>query len=165
MPEVKSFGVENFELLTSAFKTYECMLMINTEISARYVENDYDIFTLELKSLLASPNYITQMIILPLICNFLTSEPCRAILLNFVNDSENLCLIIKLLGSKSKKIRLNAYYVFKLFVINPRRSQIIRKILNRNKEKLTRIIRKLSFPDDDDELNDERITVIQSLSS
>ena len=156
---------DNFELLTSAFKTFEMMLMTNKEISSQFILNDYDIFALEMKVLLASPNYITQMIILPLITNFITAEPCRAILMNFVSDADNMCLIMPHLGSKSKKVRLSAYYLFKLFVINPRRNQNIRKILRKNKDKLTRIIRRLSFPDDDEELNEERITVIQNLSS
>ena len=155
---------ENFELLTSAFKTYEVLLMSKPEVSAHYISEDYDIYALEMKALLASHNYITRMIILPLLSNFLTQEPCRSLLMNFVNDPENLCLIIVLLGSKSKKIKLSAYYLFKLFVINPRRSPAIKSILHNNKEKLTNIIKKLRFPDDDEDLNDERDVVIQNIA-
>lgn len=154
----------NFELLTSAYKTYEAMLVTNSDISSRYILQQYDIFSLQIKALLSSPSYLVQNLVLPVITKFITADGSKQILLNFVNDPENLCIIIHLLVSKSKRIKEAAYYLFKLFVINPRRNQEVRTVLRNNKVKLEKIIKKVPIPEDEEELIEERNTVIHNLS-
>lgn len=153
---------DNFEMVTNAFKTYEEMLNSQISVSSAYIQSHYDIFSLHFKQLLRSNVYIVSLLSIPLILNFITREECRPILMYFVNDPYNLECICRHLESRSKKVRSNAYSIFKLFVINPHRTQLIRTELHENKTKLIRLIQKVQLPDDEELLN-ERRSVISNL--
>lgn len=153
---------DNFEMVTNAFKTYEDLLTVNIQVSAPYVQNHYDIFSLHFKQMLRSNSYIVSLLAVPLILSYITREECRQILMYFVNDPYNLECICKQLTSHSKKVRSNAYSLFKLFVINPHRTPLIRHELRENKKKLSKLISKVSLPDDEELIN-ERNTVLSNL--
>jgi calcium binding protein 39 len=56
--------------------------------------------------------------------------------LRFVNDLENLKLIMNCLKDPSKSIQFESFHVFKVFVVNREKSQGVMDVLRHNRDKL-----------------------------
>jgi calcium binding protein 39 len=57
-------------------------------------------------------------------------------MIRYINDAENLKIMMILLRGKSKTIQFEAFHVFKVFVANPEKSKPVLDILMRNRNKL-----------------------------
>jgi calcium binding protein 39 len=158
---VKFLTSEDFDRNSTAFATYEALLMSHPEISVRYFNDKWAIFAIQFKQLMASPNYLVQLNFLPIVFRFVTSENCQTVLYNFINDNENLQSIMILLRNNSKKMQKHAYSIFKLFVLNPRMIAQIRDTLKMNKAKLINFLEEFKIEDSDKDLEDEKQHVIE----
>jgi calcium binding protein 39 len=78
----------------------------------------------------------------------------------FINNMDNLKLIMNLLLDKHKNIQFEAFHVFKVFVANPHKSDEIKKILYMNKAKLIRYLNKFNPAASDDQFVEEKALVI-----
>ena len=56
----------------------------------------------------------------------------------YVSDSENLKLIMNLLLHPAQAIQLEAFNIFKIFVLNPKKPDQVTSILVKNKELIIR---------------------------
>ena len=54
----------------------------------------------------------------------------------YINDSENLKLIMELLLHQAPVIKYEAFNIFKIFILNPKKPEDITSILVKNKELL-----------------------------
>lgn len=160
---IRFLASDNFELTTAAFKTFEDMLLTYPEITYSYIIDNYQVYSLEFKTLLASPVYLIKMLFLPMLFQLLAKEECRALMMIFLSDTQNLQLIIPLLRSDSKKIKHAAYNIFKLFVINPRKTHAITRVLSMNKVALVKTIRHIHISRSATELLEERASLIATL--
>ncbi|KAH0793292.1 putative MO25-like protein [Histomonas meleagridis] len=151
---------DNFDKLSTAFTTYDALLNTYQDSSAEFMMNSWEIFSIQFKQLLSSPNYLVQLNFLPILSTFITSEPCRSLFYRYLDDIENLQLIMILLRSSSKKVQYRAYTLFKLFVLNPRRTQGVVSALKKNKSKLVKFLKELVLDDTDPEYEEEKQQVI-----
>ena len=57
-------------------------------------------------------------------------------MMRYINDPNNLKILMNLLRQPSKTIQFEAFHVFKVFVANPNKTKPITEILLLNKDKL-----------------------------
>ena len=65
----------------------------------------------------------------------------EALLFKYIKSANNLMAIMNLLRAKSRSIQFEAFHVFKVFVANPHKPELITGILVSNKEKLLRFLK------------------------
>ena len=97
---------------------------IPTQIGANY------------KQLMNSENFVTQLNSLKLLAELMTDRNNIAVMKKYINDSENLKLIMNLLLHQAPVIKNEAFSIFKIFVLNPKKPEDINFILLKNKDLL-----------------------------
>jgi calcium binding protein 39 len=157
---IQNLSGNNFDKLAAAFATYEALLTSHPDVSSDKINAQWEIFQIQFKQLLSSPNYLVQLNFLPVLIKFITLPECRSLFLRYLTDVENLQLIMVLLKSNSRRVVAQAYSVFKLFVINPRRTDAISSALKKNKVKLCHFLKDLSLDDSEPDLEAEKRQVI-----
>ena len=162
---VQYLSGDNFDRLSTAFTTYESMLMTHPEISSEFFNEQWQLYSIQFKQLMSSPNYLVQLTFLPILLKFITNEPCRFVFYLFLSDLEHLQLIMIMLLSTSKKIQNHSYNIFKLFVLNPRKSEQIKNTLKDNKFKLIKYLKDFKIEEGNQELEDEKISVIATINN
>lgn len=160
---IQNLSGNDFDKLSTAFATYDALLNSHPEQSSQFVDEHWDVFIIQFKQLLSSPNYLVQLTYLPILIKFLTLKECRGLFLRFLEDVENLQLVMYLFNTQSKKVQYQSYSLFKLFVINPRRSPQITSALKKNKNRLISFIQVIQM-EDDPELEDERNRVVSTIA-
>ena len=63
------------------------------------------------------------------------------------------------------KIQNHSYNIFKLFVLNPRKSEQIKNTLKDNKFKLIKYLKDFKIEEGNQELEDEKISVIATINN
>lgn len=162
---VQYLSSDNFDHLSTAFATYECLLMIYPDVTAEYFSVKWQIFAIQIKQLMSSPNYLVQLTFLPILFRFITNESCKSIFFRFLDDSENLQLIMCILKRNSKKIQMHAYSIFKLFILNPRKAPPIVNLIKNNRSQLIKYLKDFNFDENDVELENEKQTLISTIAN
>lgn len=162
---VQYLSSDNFDQLSTAFATYECLLMIHPDITSEYFSVKWQIFAIQFKQLMSSPNYLVQLTFLPILFRFITNENCKQVFFRFLDDPENLQLIMCILKRNSKKVQMHAYSIFKLFVLNPRKHPSIVSLLSNNKSALIKYLKDFNFDENDVELENEKQSIISLIAN
>jgi calcium binding protein 39 len=155
----------NFDRLATAFGSYDALLNAIPEIAAQNIESHFEVFVIQFNTMLSSPNVLVQLNFLPILTKFLIRPECRVIFLRYIDDVENLQCVMVLLASTSKRVRFQAYSLFKLFVINPRRTEQIVSALRMNRGRLCKLLADMPLDDPDPAFEDEKRQVIALLES
>lgn len=151
----------DFVKLAAAFATYDAILNTHPDISAEYINENWQIFQIQIKQLLYSPNYLIQSNFLPILLTFMVHEESVSCFRKFLEDVENLQFIMLLLNSSSKRVVNHSYQIFKLFVLNPRSTPQIINALKKNKKQLINFLNSFQIDDSDPQLEEEKQHVIQ----
>jgi calcium binding protein 39 len=89
------------------------------------------------------------------------------IMTRYISDKENLKLMMNLLRATSKNIQYEAFHVFKVFVANPNKPEPILKILQKNKDKLSKFL--VAFhtdrAKDDEQVAEEKNFLLQQINA
>lgn len=64
------------------------------------------------------------------------------VMIRYIGDADNLKQIMNLLRDNSKNIQFEAFHVFKVFVVNPNKTNPVLYILEKNKEKIISYLEK-----------------------
>lgn len=155
----------DFAKLAAAFGTYDAILNTHPDISAQFINENWQLFQIQIKQLLYAPNYLIQSNFLPILLNFLIHEESVSCFRKFLEDVENLQSIMLLLKSSSKRVVNQAYSIFKLFVLNPRSTPQIVNALKKNKRQLVNFLSSFQIDDSDPQLEEEKQHVIQIIRS
>jgi calcium binding protein 39 len=84
----------------------------------------------------------------------------------YIDDVDNLKLVMNLLKDKSKNIQNEAFHIFKIFVANPKKSKPILDILIKNKVRLLKFLSDFSTErSNDKEFEDEKSYIINNISA
>lgn len=130
----------NFDVASDAFATLKLLLTKHKEIASKFLEQRYDAFFAKYNLLIQSNNYVTKRQSLKLLGEILLDRNNFTVMIKYINDPENLKLMMILLQGKSKIIQFEAFHVFKVFVANPQKSQPVLDILTKNKDKLVEFL-------------------------
>ena len=58
------------------------------------------------------------------------------VMMRYINDADNLMMLMRLLKGSSKTIQAEAFHVFKVFVANPNKSDGVNAIFKANRDRL-----------------------------
>lgn len=155
-----------FELATDNFSTFQDYLKAFPDLTTLFLSRHGDYFTKCMNGLLRSPNYVAKRQSLRLQYHLIRQQRNHPYMLRYIDDVDNLKLVMRLLKDKSKNIHYEAFQLFKLFVVNPKKSPKIYGVLARNKGKLLDVLEKLqggADRKDDDIFNDEREFIVRKI--
>ncbi|VDD88072.1 unnamed protein product [Enterobius vermicularis] len=125
-----------FDISSDAFTTIKDLLTRHQQICATFLVKNYKSFFSNYQRLLCSKNYVTRRQSLKLLGELLLDRYNYEIMIRYINDAENLKLIMNLLRERSRGVQFEAFHVFKIFVANPNKTRRVADILQRNREKL-----------------------------
>ncbi len=156
--------LSTFDVASDAFATFKLMLTKHKVGCAKFLEANFDDFVKKYTVLLMSRNYVTKRQSLKLLGELLLNRSNFNIMMKFINSPDNLKIMMNLLRGNTKAIQLEAFHVFKIFVANPKKSPPVIDILVRNKKKLIEFLQKFQKDKDDDQFNEEKNTLLNTLA-
>merc|ERR550525_1353851 len=85
--------------------------------------------------------------------------------MRYINNRENLKIMMCAMTDKQKSIQYEAFYVFNLFVMNPKQSYPVRLVLWNNKAKLIKLMTIFHREREETRFLDEKAKVIKALEA
>ncbi|CAK8990732.1 Calcium-binding protein 39-like (MO25beta) (Mo25-like protein), partial [Durusdinium trenchii] len=157
---------ESFDISSDAFATFRASL---TNAKAKplvlpFLMANYDHFFDEYNKLLVSDQYVTQRQSLKLLGELLLDRQNYNVMIRYIGDKGNLKVIMNLMRVKSPAIQMDAFHVFKVFVVNPRKTEPVAQILSKNREKIIPYLHTLHADTSDQQFIEERNLLIGTLS-
>ena len=129
-------NVPTFDIASDAFATLKELVTRHKQMVSQFLRDEYDLFFQKFNSLMESSNYVTRRQSVKLLGELLSERSNYEIMTKYINQAENLKLLMNLLRDKSKNIQYEAFHVFKIFIANPSKSRPVQDILFRNKTRL-----------------------------
>lgn len=139
--------VNNFDIMGPAFASFDIILNTYIDLSVEHVSSNWTLYILQFKILLHSENYIILSYFLSILYKFLNSRDGKNLMLKFIDDPENLIIIMNLLKSPKRRLSVGAYNLFKLFVFNSRKSKYVISALKENRNALLKLLSNYTVPD------------------
>jgi len=156
--------LKSFEVTSDAFELLKVLLMGHGVLAARFIQKNYTAFVCHFNLLLQSSNYVTCRESIRLLGELLLQRENFSIMMNYISDRENLKILMNLLRCKRKRIQIEAFHVFKVFVANPRKPVDITHILHKNRDKLVTYLRNFHIDKDADaQFAEEKALVVETL--
>lgn len=143
---------DSFEVSTDAFTTLRVLLTEHKSLVGSFFSNDQIVgnFILMINKLITQGNYITKRESTKLLADLIMIKLNYNLMTKYVNDVENLKIIMLLLGDRSKNIQIEGFNVFKVFVANPKKEKTIIDILAKNRNKLLEFLEGFNRDRNDD---------------
>ena len=157
--------LSTFDIASDAFATFKLMLTKHKVQCAKFLDSHFDSFVLKYNVLLQSRNYVTKRQSLKLLGELLLNRSNFTIMMRYINNADNLKIMMNMLRGNTKAIQFEAFHVFKIFVANPKKSQAVVDILIRNKKKLIEFLCKFQKEKEDDQFNEEKNTLLATLNA
>lgn len=156
--------LSNFEVASDVFTTFKDLLTRHKILIAHFLAENYTEFFKLYTELLKSDNYVTRRQSLKLLGELLLDRSNVKIMMQYVADVDNLCLMMNLLKDPSRSIQFEAFHVFKVFVANPNKTRAVVEILYNNKEKLLKYLDDFHTDRDDEQFKEEKAVIIKEIS-
>lgn len=157
--------LSTFDIASDAFASFKELLTRHKMICAEFLDKHYDKFFTSYRNLLFSENYVTKRQSIKLLGELLLDRHNFTVMTRYISNQENLKLMMNMLRDKSRNIQFEAFHVFKIFVANPNKTQPIRDILIKNKDKLVEFLE--NFHSDrtaeDEQFTDEKTYLIKQI--
>lgn len=157
-----------FEIATDAFSTITDSLTLHGRVAGEFLTNNQVKFVEKMTMLMKSDNYVTKRQSLKLTAQLIRQRSNYNFMTTYVNDVNNLRLVMTLMRNKSQNIKFEAFQIFKIFVANPKKTRPVEDTLIKNQVKLIDFLNNFKFPDqkkEDEQFNDEKKFVISKLSA
>jgi calcium binding protein 39 len=155
--------LSTFDVASDAFATFKLMLTKHKVQCAKFLEANFDKVFGKYNVLLQSRNYVTKRQSLKLLGELLLNQSNFNIMMKYINDPNNLKIMMNLLRGNTKAIQFEAFHVFKIFVANPKKSKPVVEILVRNRKKLIEFLKKFQKDKEDEQFNDEKGILLATL--
>ncbi|CAM6111918.1 unnamed protein product [Calypogeia fissa] len=151
---------------SDALATFENLMTTHKSTVAEYLTDNYDSFFDEYNSkLLKSPIHFTRWQAPSLLGTILLEKSHTSLMLRYISFKQNLIAIMELIRDPSRQIRVAAFHVFKLFVLNSNKPKDIEYILLLNREKLLRFLSYLSTGTEDEQFKQDTVRVARELNT
>lgn len=151
-----------FQNATDAFASLSDIVTVHQVVAGEFLAANKEKFIANINKLMQSTNYVTRRQSLKLMGQLIRQRANYPFMTTYVNEVENLKLIMTLLRDKSKNIVIEAFNIFKLFAANPKKPKQVSDVLLKNKTKLISFLTNLETDKKDD---DEKDFVIKAISS
>ncbi|CDR46591.1 CYFA0S24e00672g1_1 [Cyberlindnera fabianii] len=155
-----------FENITDSFQTLSDLLTVHKRLASEWLANNTPQFIAGINKLIGSSNYVTKRQSIKLLSQLILARQNNQFMMQYVDDPENLKLIMILLSDKSKNLQMESFHVFKVFVANPKKSKAISDILIKNRDKLLLFLENFQTADrrEDSNFNNEMEFVVQHIT-
>ncbi|CAL4929318.1 unnamed protein product [Urochloa decumbens] len=142
----------DFNVQSDVFKTFKELVTRHKSTVAEFFSKNYDWFFAEFNSklILSASNYFIKRQAIQLLRDILLERSNAAVMVRYVSSKEHLIILMNLLREDSKAIQVEAFHVFKLFVLNKEKPPEISAILHTNRNKLLRFLKDFSSVEKDD---------------
>ena len=132
----------SFEVSADAFTTFRDILTKHKPLVSQYLATNYNKFFFEYynPTLLLSTSYVTKRQSIKLLGELLLDRSNYVVMTQYVASGDNLKLTMNLLKDDRKMVQYEAFHVFKVFVANPNKSEEVRRILGKNRDRLLRFL-------------------------
>ena len=157
--------LSTFDIASDAFATFKLMLTKHKVQCARFLDLNFDSFVQKYNVLLQSRNYVTKRQSLKLLGELLLNRANFTVMMRYINNADNLKIMMNMLRGNTKAIQFEAFHVFKIFVANPKKAAGVVDILVRNKRKLIEFLMKFQKEKEDDQFNEEKNTLLATLNA
>ncbi|XP_042446052.1 putative MO25-like protein At5g47540 isoform X2 [Zingiber officinale] len=138
--------IPNFDISSDAYLTFKELMTRHKSTVAEYLSKNFEWFFAEYNTrLLSSSNYIIRRQSVKLLGDMLLDQSNTAIMVRYVSSKDNLMILMNLLRESSQNIQIEAFRVFKLFVVNQKKPPEIRTILITNQNKLLRLLQQIKL--------------------
>eukprot|EP01098_Paradermamoeba_levis_P014831 TRINITY_DN725_c0_g1_i2.p1 TRINITY_DN725_c0_g1~~TRINITY_DN725_c0_g1_i2.p1 ORF type:complete len:188 (+),score=51.18 TRINITY_DN725_c0_g1_i2:623-1186(+) len=161
----KYVEMSNFDAASDGFASLKEILTKHKNVTADFLEKNYDKFFVAYDELLHSQNYVTKRQSLKLLGEMLLDRANFNIMTKYIASPDNLKLMMTLLKDKSRSIPFEAFHVFKIFVANPNKPKAILDILLKNREKLISFLNAFQNDKDEEQFNEEKAFLIKQIQS
>jgi len=156
--------LSTFDVASDAFATFKLMLTKHKSQCAKFLETNYTKIVAKYNVLLQSRNYVTKRQSLKLLGELLLNRANFNIMMKYINDPNNLKIMMNLLRGNTRAIQFEAFHVFKIFVANPKKSRPVIEILIRNQKKLIEFLKKFQKDKaEDEQFNEEKAILLATL--
>jgi len=154
-----------FENMTDSFQTLNDAVTLHKKLVSEWFNLYSTDFIIHINKLISCNNYVTKRQSIKLLSELILTRQNNKFMMEYVNNPENLKLIMISLSDKSKNLQLESFNVFKVFVANPKKSKPITDILIKNRDKLLLFLNNFNFNDkkDDATFHEEKDFVIQQI--
>lgn len=155
----------DFNVQSDVFKTFKELITRHKSTVADFFSKNYDWFFAEFNSKLILPasNYIIRRQAIQLLRDILLERSNAAVMVRYVSSKENLMILMNLLRDQSKAIQVEAFHVFKLFVLNKEKPPEISAILHTNRNKLLRFLKDFTVDKEDKKFEADKGRVISDI--
>jgi len=154
---------EDFDLSSSGFASMK-LLFTTKEASDFFLNNQKEFFK-NYRELIQTNNYVAKRESLHLLGDILLDKANYNVMSAFVRSSTNLKVVMNILIEKSKSVQFEAFHIFKLFLANPKKTDLVLEIFKRNKEQLLLYINNFHPKEEDEQLEQEKEYLIQKLNT
>ena len=154
------FSVPHFDVSADSFATFR-ELMLKAPQAKEYLQTNSQNIIDRLHNSLDETNYAACRQSLKLIGEIISTYECFKD--KYLSNGQNLIKIMKLMSSSYHNISLEAFHVFKLFVLYDKKPEAVVKILRANADKLIEYIHELLQNNQDQELEREKEHLIVQL--
>lgn len=157
--------LSTFDIASDAFATFKELLTRHKMICAEFLDKNYEKFFSSYRKLLFSENYVTKRQSIKLLGELLLDRHNFTVMTRYISNQENLKLMMNMLRDKSRNIQFEAFHVFKIFVANPNKTQPIRDILIKNKDKLVEFLENFHTDrsGEDEQFTDEKTYLVKQI--
>lgn len=131
---------QDFEIASDAFSSLRELLLTHKAEAASRLDDHFKSFFELYHMLLKCDNYVTQRQALRLLGELLLDRSFMNAMLAYVSNDNFLQQHMILLRDHSKAIQIESFHIFKLFVVNPRKPDRVRRILYKNRERLVKLL-------------------------
>ena len=156
------FAVPHFDVSADSFATFR-ELMLKAPQAKEYLQNNSQNIIDRLHNALDETNYASCRQCLKLIGELAGEYECFKNV--YLSNDQNLIKMMKLMSSSYQNISLEAFHVFKLFVVYDKKPEAVVRILRANADKLVEYIHDLLQSNQDQEIEREKEHLIVQLQT
>ena len=148
-----------FDIAADSFSSLRDLLTRHKIIVSDFIQANYQDFFEKFNLLINSSNFVTKLNCLKLLNELLRDRYNLNVMKQYVSSEDNLKLVMNLMLDKIPAVRLVAFNIFKLFLLNPNKPEPVLDILVRNRDLLVTYLSSLEVKPGDDRLESEKQNV------
>lgn len=136
---------DTFETASDAFATLTICLSKHPKLVSGFLLENFERFIVDQwNKLLMLRSYVTKRQALKCLRDILTARTNFKVMMKYVNHMQCFKVMTALLCGRKAATRLDAYHIFKIFILNPRKSPEIIKFALLKKKKILEALDKIT---------------------
>lgn len=151
------------DVAADAIYTLRTAMLEHKEVSGPWLLANYDEFFALYNPLLQCQDYVVGRQALALLAGMLMDRKFQRVMLSYVSNEQNLKIVMNLMLADSHAFQVEAFHLFKIFVVNPQKPLRIQQILVKNKDRLVALLQTLHARSNDANFSADQQKVIGRL--